>query len=287
MKGIDDVQQRAFRDRGVVKLPGLIPRRTLAPAQEMVYAKLAQAGALRQNAGNIEPAQLKQLRKACANAKAFQNLLTPAVLSVAQELVADATRAMTPKMQLLYTPPNAATWHVPHNIWHLDTPRLGSEAPPGVQVFAFLDDVPPQGGGTLVVAGSHRLLNDHGFVSSKSVKRRLGRESFFRSLMDAHAPDRECFLTRQGNVGGVPVQVVELHGEAGDVYFADLRLLHTLAPNATPRPRLMVTQRLLGESAWKRLHEAFDALRKSRNQRGAANGGSNDDRTCNPPRESG
>ena len=30
-----------------------------------------------------------------------------------------------------------------------------------------------------------------------------------------------------------------------DVYLTDLRLLHTLAPNATARPRLMVTQRFV------------------------------------------
>lgn len=258
MKRFADAQQQAFRDRGIVKLPRLIPDDTLMPAQEMVYAKL---DACQQGAS---PALLKQLRKACANAKAFRNLLTPTVLGAVQELVPDAARPMTAKMQLLYTPPNATTWTVPHNIWHLDTPRLGAETPPGVQVFALLDDVPPQGGGTLVLAGSHRLLNDRGFVSSKSVKRRLGRHSFFRTLMDAHAPNRQCFLARQGNVDGVPLQVVELHGQAGDVYFADLRLLHTLAPNATPRHRLMATQRLLSNSAWQHIERAHEALRRSR-----------------------
>jgi len=266
MTTIDDAQRLAFRDRGVFRLRGLVPRDTLAPAQEMVYAKLAGLGAWRQNAwqGSIEPAGVKRLRRACGNARAFRNLLTPTVLRAAQELVADASCAMTPTPQLLFTPPNATTWHVPHNVWHLDTPRLGSQAPPGVQVFVLLDDVAPQGGGTLLVAGSHRLLNDCGFVRSKGVKRHLGRRPFFRSLMDARAPHRECFLARQGDVDGVPLQVVELHGQAGDVYFADLRLLHTLAPNATPRPRLMVTQRLLGDGAAEHLNEAYEALRRRR-----------------------
>ena len=42
--------------------------------------------------------------------------------------------------------------------------------------------------------------------------------------------------------------MVELHGEPGDVFLTDLRLLHTLAPNASRVPRLMVTQRFLLES---------------------------------------
>jgi ectoine hydroxylase-related dioxygenase (phytanoyl-CoA dioxygenase family) len=38
---------------------------------------------------------------------------------------------------------------------------------------------------------------------------------------------------------------MELSGEPGDAYFTDLRLLHTGAPNASNRPRMMVTQRFV------------------------------------------
>ena len=38
---------------------------------------------------------------------------------------------------------------------------------------------------------------------------------------------------------------MELIGEPGDVYFIDLRLLHTGAPNAADRPRMMATDRFL------------------------------------------
>ncbi|MFN9032995.1 MAG: hypothetical protein ACK5WU_04545, partial [Alphaproteobacteria bacterium] len=54
--------------------------------------------------------------------------------------------------------------------WHTDLPR--DEAPdcPGVQAFTFLSPVAPGAGGTLVAAGSHRLLNAQGELRSKEIK---------------------------------------------------------------------------------------------------------------------
>lgn len=43
-------------------------------------------------------------------------------------------------------------------------------------------------------------------------------------------------------------RVVELHGEPGDAFFMDLRILHTLAPNASSVPRILLAQRFLLES---------------------------------------
>ena len=158
---------------------------------------------------------------------------------------------------LLLTLPNAETWTVPHGIWHLDLPRLPRPGIPGLQAFAFLDAVPPGGGGTLVVRGSHRLLNDRGFARSKQVKRLLKREPWFAALMGRGETDRRRFLDAPAEVRGVPVQVVELHGEPGDVVLTDLRLLHTIAPNAGMAPRLMATQRYLRAEAAAQLAAAF------------------------------
>ncbi|MYD99310.1 MAG: hypothetical protein F4X98_18250 [Gammaproteobacteria bacterium] len=43
------------------------------------------------------------------------------------------------------------------------------------------------------------------------------------------------------------VQVVEFCGEPGDVWFTDLRMLHTLSPNTTSVPRVVLTQRYIIE----------------------------------------
>ncbi len=144
----------------------------------------------------------------------------------------------------LFTLPNAPAWFVPPNIWHLDVPRLACSTQLGVQLFAFLDKVEPQGGGTLVVAGSHRLLNSGCFIRSKDVKRRLAREDFFRTLF-CPQEDRASVLGVSGRVGDVEVEVVELTGTPGDAYLMDLGVLHAPSPNASERPRMMMTHRFV------------------------------------------
>jgi ectoine hydroxylase-related dioxygenase (phytanoyl-CoA dioxygenase family) len=48
---------------------------------------------------------------------------------------------------------------------------------------------------------------------------------------------------REGTcVDGVTVRVVEMTGEAGDVYFMHPSLLHAPSPNACNQPRLALTQ---------------------------------------------
>jgi ectoine hydroxylase-related dioxygenase (phytanoyl-CoA dioxygenase family) len=171
------------------------------------------------------------------------------LLEVVRSLVdGQDVRAMTKRPQVLFTPPNATSWTVPHKIWHLDMPRLGGSSLPGVQMFSFLDTVAPGSGGTLVVAGSHRLLNDRGRISSKKAKGLLKREPYFRDLLKPREGERQHFLEEPGHVGDVVLQVVELCGEPGDVFLMDMRVLHTLAPNASRAPRLMVTQRFVPES---------------------------------------
>ena len=144
-------------------------------------------------------------------------------------------------------------WEVPRNIWHLDMPRSRSIGPPGPEMFTFLNKVEPKGGGTLILAGSHRLLNDVDYLSSKGVKRKLKRHAYFRELTGKGDGDRSRFLEEIGYIDNVPVKVVELTGDPGDVYFVDLRLLHSLGANTSDQPRMMIAQRMPRQ-------EAFNAL---------------------------
>jgi ectoine hydroxylase-related dioxygenase (phytanoyl-CoA dioxygenase family) len=163
-------------------------------------------------------------------------------------------------VQLLVTMPGSDAWCVPAVNWHVDGPRLRDRGCPGVQMFTFIDPVEPQGGGTLVVAGSHRLLNEGRFIASRDIKNRLLKYPFFATLLDRHA-DRAGLLSRVEHIDDVEVRVVELTGAPGDVYLADLRLLHTIAPNARATPRLMATQRFLRENGLEDLDMKSGATR--------------------------
>ena len=282
---ISETQKEIFAEVGVIKLDQLIPEATVSPARELVYKRLTRAGFWRDQVWIGHPApdsftgeavverveagkRLKAAVKGSAKSALFKQLLTREVLNAARELVDGyEVRPVAPHTQLLFTPPGATEWTVPHNIWHLDVARLGDLGPPGVQMFTFLDTVEPSGGGTLLVAGSHRLFNDVGVISSKEIKRRLKRRAYFRELMDKTLKNRDRFLSEIGYVDDVPLRVVELTGEPGDVYFTDLRLLHSLGPNTSRAPRLMVTQRLPRESVADRMGNAYAELSARRKKR--------------------
>jgi hypothetical protein len=49
---------------------------------------------------------------------------------------------------------------------------------------------------------------------------------------------RSSFL-QETQIDGLPVRVVELHGNAGDVFITHARVFHSIAVNANDEPRMM------------------------------------------------
>lgn len=133
------------------------------------------------------------------------------------------------------------TWETPRSVWHTDCPRLPNIETPGVVVLNYLADVEPEGGGTVIVAGSHRLSSVvRELVSSRQLKKKLNRFEFFKRLF-SKGPDRSPDLRGvKAIVDDVEVEVVELDGRSGDVVFLDGRVLHSIAENIGTSPRLMV-----------------------------------------------
>ena len=250
-KPITDAHRDTFRHRGVVRLSGLIPDELVAPARERLRQFLQRGGFCRDGvwiAGRDAAQTAGLVKRIRAHTKAtpeFAALGTARVQHAAECLMGGRSLvASTSRMQILFTPPDATEWEVPHKIWHVDVPRLGDLGCPGVQAFAFLDRVDPGGGGTVVAAGSHRFVNDVGRVRSKDVKKRLRRaDPWFETLLRPDGLDRRRFLDVATPCGDAELQVVELTGAPGDVWLTDLRVLHSLAPNTANRPRMMVTQR--------------------------------------------
>jgi len=133
-----------------------------------------------------------------------------------------------------------AEWRVPRMAWHTDAPRLPGDASGGIIALAYLDTVRPSGGGTVAVAGSHRLLPGSATrIRSRILKRRLRRHGYFRELWCKDPGRRQRLLRQWRRVDGVDVRLEELTGAAGDVVLVDARVLHSLAPNCLARPRIM------------------------------------------------
>jgi hypothetical protein len=276
-------QQRAeFVERGVIKLAGLIPAESVRRGREAVLAPLARLGLWESGAWRLDvlprpqwPASgLKVGRKIGHNHPELAALIETADLIAAVDELLEgrpfdrppsrsriADSALYP--QVLFTLPNIDVWRLPQG-WHTDSPRLASGTSPGVQAFAFLDRVDPCGGGTLVVAGSHRFVNEGRTLRLDEIGRRLKRERFFRELMAGRG--WEGGALPKARVGEVLVEVVELTGRPGDVWLTDLRLLHCASPNASERPRMMATYRFTRADVVSEIDAAYGRTRRARTE---------------------
>lgn len=236
--------------RGITKFDGLFSKADAILARDLIceiaseYKLYTSTGWQRsQNRfGNAKP--FRAAINALNHSDHFPNLISTALLNVAQGLVGEPVTPLSPGQQILFTLPGSEPWSVPNDVWHVDMPRFGDLGPPGLQMFTFLDDVEPKGGGTLVLSGSHRLMNSSRVLRSKELKQLLGKEDYFRSLFDKRRPPITHLGDTVGSVDGVDLKVVELTGRIGDVYFMDLRAFHTPALNSSEKARLMLTCRL-------------------------------------------
>lgn len=152
----------------------------------------------------------------------------------------------------LVTFPEPGAWDVPARLWHWDNPcDLHLDHPRALFVVSFIGPVAPHGGGTLILSGSPRLLIQQERQLPASQRRAsiaTLRDRFHRShpwlmALTGQAPspaDRiAAFMDRETTVEGVPLRVVELTGEPGDMVFCHPVMVHCVAPNRGTRPRFM------------------------------------------------
>jgi hypothetical protein len=180
-------------------------------------------------------------------------ILTDRVRGVLDDLLGEA--AWPPPRDWgrpLVTFPGPGTWDVPTGNWHWDNPcELHFDRPRALFIVSFIGPVAPRGGGTLILSGSPRLLLQQERRLPESQRRdsiaRL-RERFHRShpwlmaltgLAPSPADRIAAFMDTETIVEGVPLRVVELTGDPGDMVFCHPVMVHCVAPNRGARPRFM------------------------------------------------
>src|SRR5262245_36266136 len=241
-------QQAQLGELGIVKVRAFSAAEA-APMQDAVWAELARRHGVRRDG----PASWRS-----GSAYGLERIAeTPTFAPIARvrEAIDDLLGAGSwalPKRwgAFLVTFPGAGAWDVPAAVWHVDFSYAVPEEPlAGVKVFTFLSTVPPRGGGTLVVAGSHRVIRE--FVKGQPLDelqktrrtrlRLLARHAWLRELTSPSSPlDRvDRFVERGGTIEGIPVRVVELTGEAGEVVLTHPWVLHCHAPHCGTAPRFM------------------------------------------------
>lgn len=253
-----ELEEERFATYGLVKRSNFLPAQKLSDARRVIVRQLEKVGVWQNGRWSYDsqpwttrPDAGMKLLKPIKRHKSLLALATGEAEDAASALVdGRPVVPLSPYPSLLFTLPNATSWTVPYKAWHLDMPRLPDGGVPGIQIFVFLDTVEPGGGGTLVVTGSHHLLNEGIRIRSSDLRKRLKQAPYFADLMSSKSTDRLRFVNEVGYVDDIELQVVEMTGQAGDAYFMDLRMLHTIAPNSLNVPRIMLTQRYLLESSY-------------------------------------
>jgi hypothetical protein len=241
-----------YRRDGVARLPGAFTVGAAEAMAEAVWSELERVHGIRSDDRSTWPAgEVRGLGRLRTEA-AFRAIGTAQVEAVVTALVPE--RPPPPHDDWggpLVTFPAAGTWRVPADGWHLDDPVRGAPASRLVlKWLAYLAPVATGGGGTVVIAGSHRLVAEWAAQAppddpgrSATVRDAVfGLHPWFAVLRrGARDAERDEVLRTGDVVQGVPVRVVDLVGEPGDVVFMHPHTLHAAAPNAADHPRLMVT----------------------------------------------
>ncbi len=254
-------QRNEFDQLGLIHLPGAVAKSDAAEMCEFVWARLANEHGMHRDAPETWTAGRASGIQAPARSAAFSAMGSPAVCSVLDDLFGPGGWQQPRRwgQPLVTFPSGGKLWDVPHAAWHLDA-RAPRSAPklPGVVVFAFLAPLLERGGGTVILAGSHRLVDafaasaepgDEG--RSANVRKAFMRtEPWLRALWsrDNRADRVQRFMIDGAVVRGVHVKVIELTGKAGDVIIWHPWLFHAPASNCRSLPRIVLRQPIIPTS---------------------------------------
>jgi hypothetical protein len=252
---LSDGQLEEFGRDGIARIPGAFAAEDASRMRDVLWRELAERyGMLQDDRSTWKPVRPTKL--AVTKKDPAANVILGAPLRTAlDQLFGPAGWTEPPHQgQVLVTLPTGESWSLPHRQWHTD---VGFDLPQdelvGVKVWALLGDLEPGGGGTPQVAGSHRVIARYLNTT---------RERNFSTVRDQVLASHPWFLhlTREdrtsaaelmteSDLDGVPVRVVELTGQAGDVYLTHPWILHSIAPNARDTPRMM-RSRMIWRTGW-------------------------------------
>jgi hypothetical protein len=240
-----------FRLHGWMRAPQAFDADQAARMRDVAWGGMEDAGVRRDDPSTwtIErPAKLQGLK----TDPAFEAVGSPRLLATIEALL--GTRAFErPKTwgALFIAFPSDGAWEVPASGWHADANYRSQLWPPkGVQTHALFGDVAPRGGATLILSGSHRLIHDWfqrnpppAAARSADMRKLLQGHPYIRDLHTPGDPGQRLarFMDRAEQVDGVPLQVIENTGAAGDVILLHPLLLHVASRNIGAAPRFLLS----------------------------------------------
>jgi len=245
------IQLEEFDRSGLLRLPGAVPAPEAGAMRDGIWAFLKkQQGIERENIGTwpVTTTAISGFQP-LVRSGVFDGMNNTVISGAIDDLLGKSLWGRERGRVLVTFPQPATAWTIPTDGWHID---VGSSHPRAVQLFVLLDDLDHQGGGTLVLTGSHHLVNRYVANTGLEPHPRAIKSSlastypWLAGLLGRHPDsagyDRVRRYMKEGEaIDGVNLRVVELHGSAGDVFIMHSDCFHTGVTNNRETPRMMVT----------------------------------------------
>lgn len=244
-----------FADRGYVRVSGAFTARQAEAMRAAVWNHLEHRGIRRDDPSTwtVEsPDQLQELKQH----QAFRAVGSERSTGAIDQLLGTAGwRRPSDWGACFILFPTERAWTVSNNTWHADHDYTESLDPPReLKVHTLFGDVEPRAGGMQILAGSHQVVAAFLDTHPPSPKARAAqiRKAVMRSHPYLAGLEQEgdpgerirAYMEQDEEVEGVPLRVVELTGEAGDVVLIHPLVLHTRPTNAGRAPRFMLNKDL-------------------------------------------
>jgi hypothetical protein len=240
-----------FYEHGWVRIRGVFSAAAAKAMRDTVWRALEEAGIYQDRPSSWTAERPRNLQQLKANA-VFREVGSPALLA-AIEAILGPTPYETPDHwgAVFLAFPSKTLWTLPTRGWHIDAYYASPLWPArGVKTFALFGNVVARGGATLLVSGSHRLV--HRWFqqnppprAARSAKMRalLRSQAYLRDLHTGGDADEriERFMRCVEEENGIPLQVVEATGDAGDVFLVHPLVMHAAAANNSSAPRFMLS----------------------------------------------
>ena len=243
--------ERFHRD-GYVVVRGAFPRDDALAMQDEWWAELEEAhGIRRDDRSTWRPIRgdLKRAKHSPVQGK----ILCPCVHGVIDDLLgSSAWQPPADWGRAIATFPSLGAWDVPTGLWHWDSPcAWHNDKMKSLFVVSFIGSVAARAGGTLLLSGSPRLLQQQEATLDQTQRDSAAaarRELFYRlhpwlmsltGIGPSPSNRTASFMRAETEVGGIALRVVELTGEPGDMVFCHPLIVHCASPNCGTQPRFM------------------------------------------------
>lgn len=240
-----------FEATGVIRLPGAFAAEQAAAMRSAIWQHAERQAGLRPTDPASWAGSPVLNWQALSRDPVFRPLVDNRPVSDALDGIfgAGGWRRPRPGAQILFSLPEPDPWVLPDG-WHIDCGFDHATWPlPAVKLFAFVGEVGPRQGGTLILSGTHRLVDRYRDALPAPVG--AGKENWLafmrhhpwlaRLLNGTDLPDHgRSKVGEATEIDGVSVQVLELTGSPGDVVITHLHVFHASSPDTGAVPRLML-----------------------------------------------